>query len=73
MIFARSGLSLEDKLPGESVTLGEALMAPTVIYVKQDGNIEDAEMKRTFNMGIGMVLVAGEKAAQRKEVFISLL
>jgi phosphoribosylformylglycinamidine cyclo-ligase len=31
----RSGLSLKDKLPGEDVTLGEALMAPTVIYVKQ--------------------------------------
>ncbi|KAJ0590005.1 putative phosphoribosylformylglycinamidine cyclo-ligase [Helianthus annuus] len=32
-----------------------------------DGNIEDAEMKRTFNMGIRMVLVTGEEAAQRKE------
>lgn len=34
-VVARSGLSLKDQLPGESVTLGEALMAPTVIYVKQ--------------------------------------
>lgn len=34
-VLARSGLSLKDKLPGEDVTLGEALMAPTVIYVKQ--------------------------------------
>lgn len=34
-ILARSGLSLTDKLPGEGITLGEALMAPTVIYVKQ--------------------------------------
>ncbi|KAL8121853.1 hypothetical protein AgCh_018549 [Apium graveolens] len=34
-VLAKSGLSLKDNLPGESVTLGEALMAPTVIYVKQ--------------------------------------
>ena len=34
-VLARSGLSLKDQLPGETVTLGEALMAPTVIYVKQ--------------------------------------
>lgn len=33
--MAQSGLSLRDLLPGEDVTLGEALMAPTVIYVKQ--------------------------------------
>lgn len=34
-VLAHSGLSLKDQLPGKSVTLGEALMAPTVIYVKQ--------------------------------------
>ncbi|KAH8489098.1 hypothetical protein H0E87_024658 [Populus deltoides] len=33
-VLARSGLSLNE-LPGGSVSLGEALMAPTVIYVKQ--------------------------------------
>ncbi|CAI9275157.1 unnamed protein product [Lactuca saligna] len=121
-VLARSGLSLKDKLPGEeSVTLAEALMAPTVIYVKQvldiiskegskgikgiahitgggftdniprvfpkglgalvynnswpvppvfkwiqkAGGIEDGEMKRTFNMGIGMVLVVSKEAAER--------
>ncbi|KAJ0811890.1 putative phosphoribosylformylglycinamidine cyclo-ligase [Helianthus annuus] len=117
-VLAKSGLSLKDKLPGESITLGEALMAPTVIYVKQvldiiskggikgiahitgggftdniprvfpdglgariynnswpvppvfkwiqkAGSIEDGEMKRTFNMGIGMVLVASKEAAER--------
>ncbi|OWM74430.1 phosphoribosylformylglycinamidine cyclo-ligase, chloroplastic-like [Punica granatum] len=116
-VVARSGLSLKDLLPGGDVTLGEALMAPTVIYVKQVldlisrggvkgiahitgggftdniprvfpkglgavinknswpvpqlfkwmqevGNIEDSEMRRTFNMGIGMVLVVSAKAAQ---------
>ncbi|CAH9123431.1 unnamed protein product [Cuscuta epithymum] len=109
-VLKQSNLSLDDQLPGSSTTLGEALMAPTVIYVKQvleiinkggvkgiahitgggftdniprifpkglgaviyndswvvppvfkwiqeAGKIEDAEMRRTFNMGIGMVLV----------------
>ncbi|KAL3643729.1 Phosphoribosylformylglycinamidine cyclo-ligase, chloroplastic [Castilleja foliolosa] len=116
--LVRSGLSLNENIPGSSVTLGQALMAPTVIYVKQvldivnkggvkgiahitgggftdniprvlpkglgaliyndswtvppvfkwiqeAGKIEDAEMKRTFNMGIGMVLVVKEEAALR--------
>ncbi|KAF8387877.1 hypothetical protein HHK36_026539 [Tetracentron sinense] len=117
-VVARSGLSLKDELPGEAITLGEALIAPTVIYVKQvldiigkggvkgiahitgggftdniprvfpkglgafiykdfwevppvfkwiqeAGKIEDAEMRRTFNMGIGMVLVVSPEAALR--------
>lgn len=120
-VLAQSGLSLKDVLPGnenESVTLGAALMAPTVIYVKQvldmvsrggvkgiahitgggftdniprifpkglgavvntnswevpsifkwiqkSGRIEDSEMLRTFNMGIGMVIVASQEAASR--------
>ncbi|KAJ9171750.1 hypothetical protein P3X46_015069 [Hevea brasiliensis] len=117
-VLARSGLSLMDKLPGEGITLGEALMAPTVIYVKQvldliskggvkgiahitgggftdniprvfpkglgaviynsswdvptvfkwiqeAGRIEDAEMRRTFNMGIGMVLIVTGEASLR--------
>ncbi|KAI6705831.1 hypothetical protein NL676_008793 [Syzygium grande] len=94
-VLARSGLSLTDQLPGEAVTVGEALMAPTVIYVNQVlnlinkgglgatiygdswvvpplfkwiqevGNIEDSEMRRTFNMGIGMVLVVSPEAALR--------
>ncbi|XP_075667293.1 phosphoribosylformylglycinamidine cyclo-ligase, chloroplastic [Castanea sativa] len=117
-VLTRSGLSLEHKLPGEDVTLGEALMVPTVIYVKQvldliskggikgiahitgggftdniprvfpkglgavihnnswevpsvfkwiqeAGRIEDAEMRRTFNMGIGMVLVVSKEASYR--------
>uniref|UniRef100_A0A6N2N4Z3 phosphoribosylformylglycinamidine cyclo-ligase n=1 Tax=Salix viminalis TaxID=40686 RepID=A0A6N2N4Z3_SALVM len=117
-VLAQSGLSLNDQLPGGSLTLGEALMAPTFIYVKQvldliskggvkgiahitgggftdniprvfpkglgaliykdswkvptlfkwiqeAGKIEDAEMSRTFNMGIGMVVVMTEEASRR--------
>ncbi|GLU07300.1 hypothetical protein SLE2022_242630 [Rubroshorea leprosula] len=117
-VLAQSGLSLKDQLPGETITLGEALMAPTVIYVKQvldliskggvkgiahitgggftdniprvfpkglgaviykdswevppvfkwiqqAGRIEDAEMRRTFNMGIGMVLIVNQEVSDR--------
>ncbi|XP_015690138.2 phosphoribosylformylglycinamidine cyclo-ligase, chloroplastic/mitochondrial [Oryza brachyantha] len=120
-VLEKSGLSLNDQLPtndGMATTVGEALMAPTVIYVKQVleiiskggvkglahitgggftdniprvfpsglgakiftaawevppvfrwiqevGKIEDAEMRRTFNMGIGMVLVVSKEAADR--------
>ncbi|KAL6561925.1 Phosphoribosylformylglycinamidine cyclo-ligase, chloroplastic/mitochondrial [Orobanche gracilis] len=68
-----SGLSLKNNLPGSSATLGQALMEPMVIYVKQvldfitkeAGRIKDAEMIRTFNMGIGMVLVVKKEAALR--------
>ncbi|KAG6472206.1 phosphoribosylformylglycinamidine cyclo-ligase, chloroplastic-like [Zingiber officinale] len=118
-VLLQSGLSLNDQLPnnnGESITLGKALMAPTVIYVKQvldiiskwsvkgiahitgggftdniprvfptglgakifidsweipalfkwlkqAGGIEESEMRRTFNMGIGMVLVVSRETA----------
>ncbi|XP_024021841.1 phosphoribosylformylglycinamidine cyclo-ligase, chloroplastic/mitochondrial [Morus notabilis] len=117
-VLAHSGLSLKDRVPGEAVTLGEALMAPTVIYVKQvldliskggvkgiahitgggftdniprvfpeglgaaiykdswdvpavfkwiqeAGRVEDAEMRRTFNMGIGMVLVVSAETSHK--------
>ncbi|XP_004509870.1 phosphoribosylformylglycinamidine cyclo-ligase, chloroplastic/mitochondrial-like [Cicer arietinum] len=115
-VLAQSGLSLKDKLPGGNITIAEALMSPTTIYVKQvldivskggvkgiahitgggftdniprvfpdglgaliyegsweiptvfkwlqeAGKIEDSEMMRTFNMGIGMVLVVSPEAA----------
>ncbi|KAG0501605.1 hypothetical protein HPP92_001677 [Vanilla planifolia] len=120
-VLSQSGSSLSDKLPGhntEQITLGEALMAPTVIYVKQvldivskggvkgiahitgggftdniprvfppglganiftnswdvpslfkwlqeAGKIDDAEMRRTFNMGIGLVAVVSPVASER--------
>ncbi|ESQ28774.1 hypothetical protein EUTSA_v10018710mg [Eutrema salsugineum] len=117
-VVAQSGFSLKDQLPGGSISLGEALMAPTVIYVKQVldiinkggvngmahitgggftdniprvlpdglgavihtdawevpplfnfiqkyGNVEDSEMRRTLNLGIGMVMVVTPEAALR--------
>ncbi|KAL5983342.1 Phosphoribosylformylglycinamidine cyclo-ligase, chloroplastic/mitochondrial [Asimina triloba] len=32
-------------------------------WIQEAGGIEDAEMRRTFNMGIGMVLVVSPEAA----------
>ncbi|KAG8362908.1 hypothetical protein BUALT_BualtUnG0024800 [Buddleja alternifolia] len=64
-VLERSGLSFKHNLRGSSITLGEALMAPTVIYVRQAEKIEDVEMMRTLNMAIGMVLVVKEEAALR--------
>ncbi|KAJ4797772.1 Phosphoribosylformylglycinamidine cyclo-ligase [Rhynchospora pubera] len=120
-VLESSGFSLSDNMPGNSgkpITIGEALMAPTVIYVKQvldmiskggvkgiahmtgggftdniprvfpdglgakiftgswevlpvfhwlqqAGGIEDVEMRRTFNMGIGMVLIVTKDAADK--------
>ncbi|KAJ3669293.1 hypothetical protein LUZ60_011243 [Juncus effusus] len=120
-VLAKSGLSLNDQLPGNNskpVTIGEALMAPTIIYVKQvldmiskggvkgiahitgggftdniprifpdglgariftgswdvppvfnwlqqAGGIEESEMRRTFNMGIGMVLIVSKETKNR--------
>lgn len=116
-VLAKSGASLQDPLPGADVTIGEALLAPTTIYVKQvlellakfeikgiahitgggftdniprvfpkglgvnvnvgswevlpifkwlqeQGGVEDAEMRRTFNMGIGMVLIVSKDVAE---------
>jgi phosphoribosylformylglycinamidine cyclo-ligase len=34
-VLANSGASLHDQLPGAGVTIGQALLAPTTIYVKQ--------------------------------------
>eukprot|EP00850_Spirogloea_muscicola_P001176 SM000004S15046 [mRNA] locus=s4:900261:902239:- [translate_table: standard] len=117
-ILERTGTALDMVLPGcnGSITIGEALLAPTVIYVRQVldlvaqggvhaiahitgggftdniprvlpsglaaavrmgswhvpaifrwlqevGGVDEAEMFRTFNMGVGMVLVVGAGAA----------
>ncbi|WJX59466.1 Phosphoribosylformylglycinamidine cyclo-ligase, chloroplastic/mitochondrial [Trifolium repens] len=32
-------------------------------WLQEAGNIQDSEMRRTFNMGIGMVLVVSPEAA----------
>lgn len=36
---------------------------PVFKFIKETGNIEDADMLRTFNMGVGLTIVAKESAA----------
>jgi phosphoribosylformylglycinamidine cyclo-ligase len=113
IIFDRMGLSVNDQLPGLDISVADALLAPTRIYVKavlnllkdfkingiahitggglidnvprvlpkgckarfrlgswemppvfpllqQAGNVEQVEMYRTFNMGLGMILSVNE-------------
>ena len=113
-VLARKGLG--GKLPGSRMTIGDALLAPTFVYVKpalsalrrggvhgvahitggafsklgrlpgrrrlgfdlnipppppifelirSEGRLSDAVMRRTFNMGIGLVLVVPESESKR--------
>mmetsp|Transcript_6919 Transcript_6919/g.25488 ORF Transcript_6919/g.25488 Transcript_6919/m.25488 type:complete len:399 (+) Transcript_6919:59-1255(+) len=117
-VLDRSGSSLQDSLPGDTRTIGEAMLAPTKIYVndvltvmdavtlkgcchitgggflenlprifpdglgcsldaaawdvppifqwvQKQGGIADVEMMRTFNMGVGMVLVVSAEDADK--------
>ncbi|KAM7484124.1 hypothetical protein LguiA_000133 [Lonicera macranthoides] len=41
------------------------VVPPVFKWIQEAGRIEDGEMRRTFNMGIGMVLVVSEDAALR--------
>ena len=39
-------------------------MPPVFNFLKEAGNISEAEMMKTFNNGIGMVAIVPEKSAQ---------
>lgn len=38
---------------------------PVFKWIQKAGRVEEAEMRRTFNMGIGMVLVVSPEASHR--------
>ncbi|VVB05740.1 unnamed protein product [Arabis nemorensis] len=40
-------------------------LPPLFTFIQKHGNVEDGEMRRTFNMGIGMVMVVSPDAALR--------
>ncbi|KFK34052.1 hypothetical protein AALP_AA5G095900 [Arabis alpina] len=40
-------------------------LPPLFSFIQKHGNVEDSEMRRTFNMGIGMVIVVSQEAALR--------
>ncbi|KQK12330.1 phosphoribosylformylglycinamidine cyclo-ligase, chloroplastic [Brachypodium distachyon] len=50
---------------GAKIVTGSWEVPPVFQWIQQVGKIEDAEMLRTFNMGIGMVLVVSKDAAGR--------
>ncbi len=47
------------------VDTGRWTPEPVFEFLRTQGGIENNEMYRTFNMGIGLVLVAGEADAQQ--------
>ena len=38
---------------------------PIFTLIRKFGGVEDAEMRKTFNLGIGLVIVVGKTAADR--------
>ncbi|CAD6272625.1 unnamed protein product [Miscanthus lutarioriparius] len=50
---------------GAKIFTGSWEVPPVFNWLQQVGNIDDAEMRRTFNMGIGMVLVVSRESADR--------
>ncbi|KAL6856844.1 hypothetical protein ACP4OV_018226 [Aristida adscensionis] len=50
---------------GAKIYTGSWEVPPVFRWLQQVGGIDDAEMRRTFNMGIGMVLVVSKEAADR--------
>ncbi|GAB2298377.1 Phosphoribosylformylglycinamidine cyclo-ligase, chloroplastic/mitochondrial [Dionaea muscipula] len=50
---------------GALISTGSWPIPPVFKWIQEAGKIEDDEMRRTFNMGIGMVLVVSQEAAIR--------
>lgn len=43
---------------------------PVFRFIRERGKVEDSEMYRTFNMGIGMILIAARNRADRVQEFL---
>ena len=43
---------------------------PIFRFIQERGKVEDAEMYRTFNMGLGMILVVAKNRGERVEDFL---
>jgi len=55
---------------GASIRLGTWPVLPIFEFIRQRGEVEEAEMFRTFNMGVGMIMVASPaNAAAIREQF----
>ena len=44
-----------------NIDLSKIRILPVFRFIKEKGNIKDAEMLSTFNMGVGLILVVPEK------------
>jgi phosphoribosylformylglycinamidine cyclo-ligase len=55
---------LPDHLAAE-IDLGSLALPPVFAWLKREANLDDAEMLRTFNCGVGMIVVAGARDAKR--------
>jgi len=52
------------------IKLGSWETLPIFLHIQKEGGIEDNEMRRTFNMGVGLVLVCElEKSKEIRQVF----
>jgi len=47
------------------IELGSFALPPVFAWLRSEANLDDTEMLRTFNCGIGMILVTGAKDAAR--------
>jgi phosphoribosylformylglycinamidine cyclo-ligase len=47
------------------IDLGSFALPPVFAWLKQEANLDDAEMLRTFNCGVGMIVVTSAKEATR--------
>lgn len=50
---------------GVEIDVNSWEVPPIFKWLQEQGGVDDAEMRRTFNMGIGMVLIVRKDAAER--------
>jgi phosphoribosylformylglycinamidine cyclo-ligase len=67
-----TGGGLSDNIPrvlpeplAAQIDLGSFALPPVFAWLKREANLEDTEMLRTFNCGIGMIVVTGANDAAR--------
>lgn len=65
--------NLKRVLPGEfdaKIRRGSWDILPIFRFIRERGKVEDSEMYRTFNMGLGMILIAAKNRADRAQDFL---
>ncbi len=53
------------------IDLGKIRVLPIFRVVRDAGNVEDGDMLRTFNMGVGMAMVAAESGIERIQTHLA--